>query len=69
MKLAARLALVFVRLYAGLLGWFFPAPASTPRRRRYARGVCSVCGGTFAMTSKGLWAHRCLKTVAEDRAS
>jgi len=27
--------------------------------RHYPRSVCLVCGGTFALTSKGAWRHKC----------
>ena len=33
--------------------------ASKKPVRHYPRSVCLVCGGTFALTSKGAWRHKC----------
>ena len=40
-------------LYA-LMGFGVKKPV-----RHYPRSVCLVCGGTFALTSKGAWRHKC----------
>jgi len=40
--------------------------APAPRvQRRYPRGVCPVCGGAFAVTSRGVYKHRCRPAVIQ----
>lgn len=29
--------------------------------KRYARQNCLICGGTFAISSKGIWKHKCAR--------
>ena len=40
--------------------------APAPRvQRRYPRGVCPVCGRAFAVTSRGVYKHRCRPAVIQ----
>ena len=51
------LALVLAHLWTR---YEMSGPVATPLpRRRYPRDRCQVCGKPFAVTSKGLWRHKC----------